>query len=184
MSSLKVSSQRMQLRIKKILWVVAITLGIGLTLTGGYWTADSYPRYSSWRDLSLPTLKSSALAYYNGAAVCLYVVDCASGVARLRLVRNDAALDLEALKATIWRRRFERYCEGRTENIVIDTPRGGQGSNNDARWSFFNNRFITNHGHFQGSSASVYPFESCRKDNVTWWSDGTRLPPLRETPVK
>lgn len=131
---------------------------------------NEVPRYLSWRNLGADELRKDALRYSNGQPVCLYVADCSTDVARLKLIRNEADLDIDKLKNIFWRRRFDGYCKGYTEDIVIDIPHDlpTKGPKDDARWSFYNNRFITNHGHFQGSAGSFYPYEKCTVNNTLW----------------
>jgi hypothetical protein len=143
--------------------LVAIPLFIYLLL-------DYVPRYLSWRFLSAQEIVVKAKVYSGGVPACLYVVECSSGVPRLNLVSDIRELDIFELKKQIWNRRFHRYCEGATENIVLDFPESTKNSHNisDARWSFYNDRFITNNGHFQGSYVSQYPWEMCTESNVFW----------------
>lgn len=134
-----------------------------------YLALDNIPRYLSWYNLSLEELREKALSYSNNQPVCLYVVDCSTDVARLKLVRDEKELDIDELKSLFWRRRFERYCKGYTENIVIDIPENilAEGRN-DGRWSFYNDKFITNHGRSQGSAGSFYPIDECTVSDVLW----------------
>lgn len=157
-------------RVKKGLLSIVVATALSVLL---YAALDNVPRYVSWLTLSLDKLKQDALVYSNGKPVCLYIVDCSTDVARLKLIRNETELDIEKLKSVIWQRRFSNYCEGYTENIVIDIPAASttEGRRDDARWSFYNDRFITNHGHFQGSAASFYPFEGCTENDVLWGKD-------------
>ncbi|MEJ2345794.1 MAG: hypothetical protein P8090_10360 [Gammaproteobacteria bacterium] len=135
-----------------------------------YIALDKVPRYLSWRDLNVGKIKQEALRYSSGQPVCLYVVDCSTDVARLKLIRNEAGLDIDKLKDVFWRRRFDGYCKGYTEDIVIDIPDdlATGGRKDDARWSFYNDRFITNHGRFQGSAGSFYPYEKFTVNSTLW----------------
>lgn len=146
------------------------TIAVPALLVMLYVALDYIPRYLSWYNLSHDEIREKALNFSNGQPVCLYVVDCSTDVARLELIRDETELDTDRLKSVFWKRRFEGYCEGHTEDIVIDIPDNPQseGRKDDARWSFFNDRFITNHGRFQGSAGSFYPFEECTINDVLW----------------
>lgn len=131
---------------------------------------DYMSRYLSWYNLSLQKIKDEALKYSNGQPVCLYIVNCNTDVATLKLIKDETELDIKNLKSIFWKRRFERYCEGYTENMIIDIPDSliETGREEDARWSFYKDGFLTNHGHFQGSFASFYDFEKCTINKVLW----------------
>lgn len=148
-----------------LLIITAITLPILI-----YLLFDNLPRYLSWQSLSTDKIETKAKIYSGGIPACLYVVECSSGNPKLKLVENIGDLDVVELKELIWRRRFYKYCEGSTENIVLDYPSRIKLSENisDARWSFYNDRFVTNNGHFQGSYVSQFQWETCTKSKVLW----------------
>ena len=136
----------------------------------GYLLLDYFPRYISWNLLTSKEIKEKAEDYSRNLPVCLYVVECSSGVPKLKLVADIQKLDMTELKILILKRRIFNYCEGATENIVLDYPENVKNSHviDDARWSFYNDRFITNHGRFQGSYVSQYPWVQCTESNAIW----------------
>lgn len=149
------------------LWAVALLIAIP---PFGYFLPDYLPRYLSWYSLSTQKIKEQARNYSRNFPACLYIVECSSGEPRLTLITDSEKLDTAELKKLIWKRRFYGYCEGPTENIVLDFPAIVKESSgiSDARWSFYNDKFITNNGRFQGSSVSRYSWERCTKRKATW----------------
>lgn len=133
-----------------------------------YFLLDYLPRFLSWYSLSAQEIKEKAKVYSRKLPVCLYIVECSSGEPKLTLVTDFERLDMGELKQLIWKRKFYKYCEGATENIVLDFPENVKKSQHisDARWSFYNDRFISNHGRFQGSYVSQYPWAQCKKSNA------------------
>ncbi|MDM5270755.1 hypothetical protein PGH07_01030 [Sulfurovum sp. zt1-1] len=127
---------------------------------------DNVPRYMSWYTLDDEKITSSAISYSGNAPVCLYIVECSSGVPKLELISDIDKLNLDEIKELIWKRRIYNFCEGYTENIVLDFPEDTNISS--ARWSFYNDRFITNNGHWQGSWVSIYDWEKCTVEKATW----------------
>jgi hypothetical protein len=148
---------------KRIASLLVLLIAIPLFL---YFLLDYLPRYLSWYSLSTQEIKEKAQIYAKNFPVCLYIVECSSGEPRLTLVSNIEKLDIAELKQLIWKRRFYKYCEGYTENLVLDFPVKVKQSISDARWSFYNDRFITNHGHFQGSYVSQFPWEQCTESTA------------------
>lgn len=143
---------------------------------------DRYTRYASWKNLSSQTVKNETQWYLENRtfepgsvkAICIYVVECSAGVARLQLTENLTNLDFDKLRQTIWDRRFKRSCTGQTANlglhIVRDNVSDAQSFwySDRAIWSFNNNRFIPIHGRFAGGSFSEEPWERCSLPKATY----------------
>lgn len=106
--------------------------------------------------------------YLENAYVCLYVVSCESGRARLSPVTDIESWDFAATKATIWRRKFSDYCPGRTANFGLHwVDRSGAeipGFLETAYWSMSNDRFLMRHGRFNTGAFSEEPWQRCTPD--------------------
>jgi len=148
----------------KVIATIFITSSLFVSMI--FLALDNIPRFISWYTLDKEKITSSAKDYSRNAPVCLYVVECSSGLPKLQLFSKIDDLNMTELKQLVWKRRFSGYCEGPTENIVLDFPDNIDRSS--ARWSFAGDGFITNNGHWQGSSVSFYPWEKCTKEKATW----------------
>jgi len=97
---------------------------------------------------------------------CLYVVSCEGGRARLAIVPDVNGWDIGQTKARIWRRRFSDHCAGATANIGLQLAPEPGGSDvgdsmDQARWSFFNDRFVPLRSRASHGAFSEEPWERC-----------------------
>ena len=137
---------------------------------------DNAITYVHFRTLTKAKLEHGARSYIRDGLdrhqmACLYVVACDGETARLELVQDPDAWDLKAAKQTIWRRRFQDFCPGRTTNIGLrlipmEDARPLPESNALARWSFFNDRFIPRQSRFQTGAFSDAPWEDCTAEKA------------------
>ncbi len=135
-------------------------VGLLVLAVGSCQAYDYGSRYSSWAGLSKPELVDSARWYVRerapGQKVCLYVVTCDKGRARLALVKDIEALDIEPARQLAWDRRFKNHCPGQTANFALAVAEGGPeitwGSQR-AVWSFYLDRFTPRMGRFHGPYA-------------------------------
>lgn len=105
---------------------------------------------------------------------CVYTVNCASGDAMLELRTHLTQSDFEPIKATIWRRKFENYCPGRTTNFGIENS--GEADAIAQGWEDYRRRDIWVDGGFIGedgrySGGSFAPKDSwtrCTRDKAYW----------------
>lgn len=137
-------------------------------------------RFKNFKQLDKDDLVEGAEAYITTRlpvsqgtyGACLYVVDCGDENAKLRSVENFDALNFEALKGDIWKRRVNStYCQGRATNIGIAaiplSPDAEELRNGRklAVWSFYNDRFIPSQTHFHGY-AFGFDFAPCTPDKL------------------
>lgn len=115
---------------------------------------DYASRYRSWATLSKAKLVASARWYVRerapGQKVCLYAVTCDKGRARLELVKDLTAWDLEAARQLAWDRRLADICPGQTANFALEVAGGGPAppvGGERATWSFYLDRFRPWQGH-------------------------------------
>jgi len=145
---------------------------------------DKATRYISWSTLTKAEIVKDTKSYVRNyiraeGDVCLYVVDCGQGEARLKLIKDFSTWDLKTDKDIIWQRRFSDVCEGRTTNIgLVFIPNEPLTSldgfppilntaTSHARWSFYLDRFVPRLGRFQsGSFSQKYPFELCTHEKA------------------
>jgi hypothetical protein len=156
------------------------TLGIGIVLLFAMLflgPLDTATRYYDFSTLSKAEIIDQAHKYILDRAggkqmACVYVVRCDNNRARLEMVTDLNAWDLEATKATIFHRRLNGdYCSGRTTNIALHlVPLEGREPQIEAaahaRWSFFNDRFVPQLGRFQSGSFSDQPWERCTPERA------------------
>lgn len=162
----------MQFRYKLRIWHFA--LGLPLTLLATLTVHDYWSRYSSWSNLSKQELVDSARSYIRNYVgenrACLYAVVCKSGRAKLELVKDIEAFDLDAARQLAWDRRFKNVCPGQTANFGLAIAAGGAetaSSNQLAVWSFSSDRFIPHWGRFiEFHAFSETPVEPCTTDFV------------------
>ncbi len=134
-------------------------------------------RYAHYKTLTKQELVSGARIYIqnrtNGRQLaCLYAVACDGDEARLVLIDDPVAWNFDESKQSIWRRRFEDFCPGRTTNFglqlvpIEEAEPAGRGTAL-ARWSFFNDRFIPNNSRVvQSGSFSDQPWEECTPEKA------------------
>lgn len=124
-------------------------LGVLLALVGSCTAYDYGSRYASWARLEKAEVVASARWYVRerapGQKVCLYAAICDKGRARLVIVRDLDAWDIEATRQLAWDRRFGGSCPGYTANLALEVAPGGpepppQGTER-AVWSFHLDRF-------------------------------------------
>ena len=143
-------------------------LGLPLALVATLTVYDYWSRYSSWRDLSKQELVDSANSYIRNYVrenrACLYAVVCKDGRAKLELVKDIDAFDLDAARQLAWDRRFKNACPGRSANFGLKLAAGdAENASLDrwAVWSFYNDRFIPNQTRFSAHAFSEAPVEPC-----------------------
>ncbi|WP_086737888.1 hypothetical protein [Erythrobacter colymbi] len=124
-------------------------LALLVLLVGSCTAVDYGSRYASWAGLSKAEVVAAADAYVReyapGQKACLYRVSCDGGRARLVLVKDVAALDVEALRQIAWDRRFYDVCPGYTANLGLAVVEGALPEDAAAReavWSFYRDRFV------------------------------------------
>lgn len=134
-------------------------------------------RYYHFSTLSKAELVDQDERYIQDRAgghqvACLYVVRCDGSRARLEMVRNLEAWDLEQTKATILHRRFDgSFCTGRTTNLAlhlvpIDGHEPQMDARSHARWAFRLDRFIPLRGRFQSGAFTDQPWVQCTRDDA------------------
>lgn len=149
-------------------------LGVLLLLVGSCTVHDYGSRYASWARLDKAGVIAAAQDYVRdhapGQKVCLYSVACDKGRARLVLVKDVAAWDVEAVRQIAWDRRFGGICEGYTANLGLAVAEGGppgREENREAAWSFYNNRFVpTVRSNGAPLSFSEQPAEPCTPEHA------------------
>lgn len=152
--------------------IVLVTLAVIGVSVGGLYAYDKSTRFWSWRSLSKGELVEEAVAYtefyrVRDVGICVYVLDCSSGRARLHRVADLDGWDLDRTLELIWERRFSDFCPGRTANIglhLVSLSEGNQtlqSYNETARWSFGLDRFVSRQSRFQSGSFSEEPWERC-----------------------
>ena len=124
-------------------------LGVLVLLVGSCTAYDYGTRYASWAGLDKTRVLAAAGDYVRdhapGQKVCLYRVVCDERRARLVLVKDVAALDVEAVRQIAWERRFGGTCEGYTANLGLAVAEGGPPVREEVReaaWSFYADRFV------------------------------------------
>ncbi|WP_285712270.1 hypothetical protein [Erythrobacter oryzae] len=138
-----------------------------LLLVGSCTAYDYGSRYASWAGLDKPKVVAAAQWYVRerapGQKVCLYRVTCDKGRARLVLVKDLDAWDIEATRQLAWDRRFGDGCPGRTANLALQVADGGPeppwGAER-AVWTFGIDRFRAWQGH-DYAAFSEKPTEPC-----------------------
>jgi len=133
-------------------------------------------RYAHYKTLTKHELVSGARIYIqnrtNGRQLaCLYAVACEGEKARLVLIDDPVAWNFGEAKRSIWRRRFDDFCPGRTTNfglqlVPMEGAEPASQSTAVARWSFFNDRFIPRLGRFQSGTFSDQPWEECTPEKA------------------
>lgn len=132
---------------------------------------DNVAAYINWKTLTKREVIRAAETFIEQRnikeSVCLYVVECIDDKAHLRMIKDIDVWDIEATKQTIWKRKFDGTCTGRTANIAIDYATDNHQrffsgeSDNSGIWSFSTNGFYSRRSRFYGGSFSEYPFELC-----------------------
>jgi hypothetical protein len=144
-------------------------LGVLVLLVGSCTAIDYGKRYASWARLDKARVLAAAGDYVRdhapGQKVCLYRVACDERRARLVLVRDIAALDVEAVRQIAWDRRFSDTCPGYTANLGLAVAVGGPPVREEVReaaWSFYADRFVpTMRSNGAPLSFSEQPAEPC-----------------------
>ncbi|MBU7580601.1 MAG: hypothetical protein KAF27_09025 [Porphyrobacter sp.] len=144
-------------------------LGVLVLLVGSCTAYDYGARYASWARLDKARVIAAAGDYVQGHApgqkVCLYRVACNQRRARLGLVEDVAALDVEAIRQIAWDRRFGGTCEGYTANLALAVAEGGPPLREDKRqaaWLFYRDGFVpTRPSNGPPLSFSEQPVEPC-----------------------
>jgi hypothetical protein len=121
-----------------------------LLLVGSCTAYDYGSRYASWAGLDKARVLAAASEYVRdhapGQKVCLYTVACDEQRARLVLVKDVAAWDVEAVRQMAWGRRFFGVCPGYTANIELVVVKDGLPEDDVDRkavWSFYRDRFVS-----------------------------------------
>jgi hypothetical protein len=153
-------------RLWPVVLVALVLLFIGAT------AYDYATRYLSWANLSKAELVESARWYVRerapGQKACLYAVTCDKGRARLALVKNVSAWDIEGARQITWDRRFGDFCPGQTANFALEVAEGGPTpplGGERATWSFHLDRFRPWQGHSY-SAFSEKPAEPCTVEHA------------------
>jgi hypothetical protein len=135
----------------------------------------------AWVALDVATLNAQVdghMRSMHGTAeyACLYTVVCPPGRdAELQLRTRLTQAELEQVKNTIWRRRFEGYCPGRTTNFGLENS--GEAEALARGWDTYRRRDVwTSGGGFMGESSrfsggSFAPFNGwtpCTRDKAYW----------------
>lgn len=144
-------------------------LAVLLLFVGSCTAYDYGARYASWAGLDKARVLAAAGDYVRdhapGQKVCLYRVACDERRARLVLVRDAAALDVEAVLQIAWDRRFRDTCPGYTANLGLAMAEGGPPEREEVReaaWSFYADRFVpTVRSNGAPLSFSEQPAEPC-----------------------
>jgi hypothetical protein len=147
-------------------------LTLALLLVGSCAAHDYGSRYASWAGLEKADVVASARWYVRerapGQKVCLYVATCDKGGARLVLVKDLGAWDIEAIRQLAWDRRFGDACPGRTANLALQVADGGPeppwGAER-AVWAFGIDRFRPWRGH-DYAAFSEQPAEPCTPEHA------------------
>jgi hypothetical protein len=135
-----------------------------------------------WLILDLPRLNRMVddhMRQWHATAeyACFYTVKCVNGEAVLELRSNLTQSELDKVKATIWRRRFEGYCPGRTTNFGLENS--GEAEALERGWDdyrrrdiWFDGGFVGEHGRFWGGSfAPEGSWSPCTRENAYWTRD-------------
>ncbi len=149
-------------------------LGVLVLLIGSCTAHDYGARYASWAGLDKARVLAAAGDYVRegapGQKVCLYVAVCDKGRARLKLVKDVKAWDIEATRQLAWDRRFSNHCPGYTANLALEVAPGGpeiQEWDRQAVWSFYNDRFVGRWPNFSPPRAfSENPAEPCTPEHA------------------
>lgn len=112
-------------------------------------------------------------AHGTAEYACLYTVICPTGEAELQLRTSLTQADLDAVKSTMWRRKFEDYCPGRTTNFGLENS--GEAEAGKPGWENYRRRdvwsdggFMGESGRFWGGSFSAGPWTPCTRDKAYW----------------
>ncbi|MAL10136.1 MAG: hypothetical protein CMF74_10790 [Maricaulis sp.] len=138
----------------------------------------SAARFLSWRTLSAEMVRERAEVYVeryliDDVGVCIYVVRCDSGRARLEPVDVDE-VDFDALRDRIWGRRFRNECPGQTANLGLHLVALNEVENEilsnqaNARWAFATDRFGPRWTRFGGGAFSEEPWLRCTPEHYAF----------------
>lgn len=172
---------------------IVVLLGLPALLFGALYAWEPIGSFLSWRALDAETVQDRAEEYvlrydFDHVAVCIYVVSCDSGRARLEPVNlNEVGFD--ALRDRIWGRRFRDECPGRTANLGLhlvpletadDAISPGR---ENAYWAFGTDRFIPRWTRWNGGAFSEEPWQRCTPEHYAFVrSYGVIRPPDRPAP--
>lgn len=136
-----------------------------------------------WFTLDLASLNREVdhhMREFHGTAdyACLYTVICSNGEATLQLRTSLTQTELDAVKATIWRRKFEDFCPGRTTNFGLENS--GEAESRRHGWEnyrrrdiWFNGGFMGENGNFWGGSFAPYDgWTPCTRGKAYWTREG------------
>lgn len=152
-------------------WIVALAI---------YFLTPLY-KAVAWLSLDAPMLDrlvDEHMRTMHGTAeyACLYTVVCPpGGEAQLQLRTSLTQAELEQVKNTIWRRKFEGYCPGRTTNFGLENS--GEAEALARGWDRYRRRDVwTSAGGLMGengrfSGGSFAPFNGwtpCTRDLAYW----------------
>lgn len=136
-----------------------------------------------WLTLDLPKFNRMVdkhMREFHGTAeyACVYTVNCATGEALLQLRTSLTQAELDTVKKTVWRRRFENYCPGRTTNFGIENSGEAEYLHRPGweryrrRDIWFDGDFVGEDGNFWGGSfAPPGGWTPCTRDNAYWTRD-------------
>jgi hypothetical protein len=157
--------------------IFLIIVGVIAALVLAVFAHDRISRYLSWRSLDGDKLVAEARAYteryeIENVGMCLYVLDCSSGRARLQQVTDPGNWDFDVTRELIWERRFSDVCQAQTANIAVvltstveenDTLKRW---NNSGYWNFALDRFHSRSGNFHGGAISnESSIKACEPDD-------------------
>ena len=149
---------------------LVLGLGVLFVVLASIEVAGQFSKYLKFRNLTKDDVVAGLIEYSKNESrpdgACLYVVECSSGRARLRMIKDLELWDLEETKTLIWRRRFEDFCPGRTTNIGLELLESESESIADSsrlgRWSFGSGEFLRRLSRFQsGSFSQEASWEKC-----------------------
>jgi hypothetical protein len=152
-------------------WTIVVLLGLPALLLGVLFAWEQIGSFLSWRALDAETVQDRAEEYVlrydiEDVAVCIYVVGCESGRARLEPVDVDE-VDFDALRDRIWGRRFHDECPGRTANLGLHLVPLESAEDEifpsqvNAYWTFGTDRFIPRWTRVNGGAFSEEPWQRC-----------------------
>ena len=133
---------------------------------------DKMAAYINWKSLTKREVIQAAESYIAYHKIkedaCLYAVSCIDDRAHFRLIKDIESWNLEEAKQTVWQRKFDGTCTGRTANIgIYFTSENKEEWTNKTQhhsgiWSFSSNGFFRQMGRFSGASFSQqYSWENC-----------------------
>jgi hypothetical protein len=113
-------------------------------------------------------------AHETAEYACVYTFKCENGAAVLELRTSLTEAEFDAVKASIWRRKFEDYCPGRTTNFGIENS--GEAEALEQGWEnyrrrdiWFDGGFMGESGRFAGGSfAPAGGWQRCTRDKAYW----------------